>query len=434
MAARLHKDGVLKTYEEPKGRDAGWPDFGKDSHKDQSKNTTGRVYHVGDEPYSMLTTGQVQYYRELPIEMQDIKLKTASIIKAIREYMPDDAFERYLEHFTANIDKPEYKSALRKSYENIPEQFKSYRGRVSDDKFREVVASGHANMIRDAAGRSQLALESGKDPELLLTIAIYQAAQASYVKKLGEAIASHPDITADEKDNARAVISSPFRQFGTSLLFAGLVPLVRLANLDLPPEEGEGKDARMRRSIKAGWEQFFDNRVLTRTYESKDVMPETPGGKTEMTCPAINILRESCRRGSMEKIHEHVCSHRNELAQELKQVKAVAESIVTHEPQPDIKQEQAAAMPSEDTHPPASCPMRAVKKGFTAMLLGATAMLPGHDMKPQERPNHEPAPKVQRHEELPRDKRPPKFLKPKWADNVLEHKEQKKDESPDLKR
>ncbi|NBO19221.1 MAG: hypothetical protein EBV03_08375 [Proteobacteria bacterium] len=69
LATRLHRNGVLKTYEQPQGRDAGWYLFSKESHRDASKNTPGRVYHVGDEPYSVLTTGQLTYYREVDITL-----------------------------------------------------------------------------------------------------------------------------------------------------------------------------------------------------------------------------------------------------------------------------------------------------------------------------------------------------------------------------
>jgi len=269
IARRLHEEGVLQTYEKPLGRQTGWHHFCKRSHKLGDKDTPGLVYHDGDEPYNELTTRQVSYFKSIDPKHEDLKLKTASVMKAITHYMPEKEFAAYLQFFTENLNLPSHRAALGKAFGNIREQLfhEEYEPEmicVAD--LEKLIVMGNSNAIRENLKYSTLNYEAVKNPELMLSLAIYQAAHMTYLDQLHAAINADQDISPDEKDNAMAVITEPFKQFHTSLLFATMAPLTLLARYNMGVVPGKTEDELMKQAISTAWGQFFDNKVLTRTY------------------------------------------------------------------------------------------------------------------------------------------------------------------------
>ncbi len=430
QAQRLHDSGALKAYDTPLGAKNDWHGFCKNTHKDAEKNTPGLVFHAGDEPYSALTTPQVQYYREINPKPADLKLKMASVMKGIRAYMPDKDFDQYLEHFTQNLKTRENREALRHSFEKIGDQLSTYNARVTTDELRILEQKGDGAKFKAALGSSELSAQAGKRPEMLLTIAIYQAAQASYVTHLNEAIQKSTVIPDGDKDNANAVCTGPFYQYSTSLLFATMVPLTALARMDMAPKPGQSEDELTRQSITDGWDRLFDSKVLTRIYSEKEVPPEKPGQKVEYTCPAINQLRAARANGSLEKVYDFVSSHRKELKTEVQEAYAATGAIRT--PSPSEEKQKSAEAPAsvkdlgamKDVLPvpagtvalPAKCPMSKMRAGGYVALALAASMIPGHDNINSAEKKPEARQRINR----------------KWADDVDARKaDAPKDRSPD---
>lgn len=426
IALRLHESGAMKTYDVPQGQKCPWPQFSKSGHDTAVKNTPGQIFHIGDAPYLVSTQGAVEYHRDVPIRHEHIKQMTASVIKALRAYMPSEDFEQYLADFRAHVTDKQNMAYIRQAMHEMADQLSAYGERVPTETLRELEKAGDPDKFRYALLKAQISEGAAEYPELLLTTMIVQATQSSYLDKLSAAIQRHPSITDDEKENAREVIAKPLRQFKIALLHATMVPLTLMSHEEMPPD-GRSQDKRMMDAISAGWDRFFDARTLVHRIDAKNLGEPENTGKLEMTCPAINALRELRDSKAMERTYEHVVTHRAELAGLLNEVYDYAKAKITTQNDLPLERQQQRDMSHREE--PSRCPMRHVKKGFTAMVLGAAAMLPGHDVRPsQERPSREPTPMVQRHEELPHDKRPPKFRKPKWADDVLEQKFQKKDE------
>jgi len=387
IAAELHSSGAMQTYAKPKGVERGWSEFSKDAHEPEldfdnfdyevektkpphPKDKPGLVFHPGDEPYNVLTTGQAQYYKDIDISEDDIKLRMASVIKAIKAYFPEDKFSGYLQYFTENLHKREHQEALKRAYENIPEQLR-HSERITDKKLHKLIAAKDPNEIRDGIGASEAALRALEKPELILSIAIYQAAHISYLKELSKAINASRSISEDEKENANAVMKAPFRQFKSSLLFLSMAPLTILAREEMP-ENSPPEDESMNKAISAAWRKFFEMNLLTRSYEENEIAPNKAGNKAEMTCPAVNLLRGAQAGKHLENTYQYVATHRKELATQLSDVTKIGQNIITNGPRSDIPGLEW----SFDEEPPK--PTFLHKLGISAMLAGAS-LLPGHD-------------------------------------------------------
>jgi len=331
IATDLHERGVLKTYDKPLGRERPkWNQYVKKSHASgRGKNKPGLVQHVGDEPYSELTTAQVQAYRDIDPDAEDLKLKSASVIKAIRAYMPEDKFAEYLAFFTANLKKPSHRAALQIAYNNISEQLAFDDERKTLNDMEKIIQDGKPNLIREALPQSTIAFELVEKPELMLTLAIYQAAHMTYVDQLRAAIKDHKEITPDERDNANAVLDGPFKQFRMSNIFSGIAPFIMMERVHLgEATAGQSEDAMMKQAIAGGWTRFFESKVLTREYKPNEIPPAKDGDPAKLVCPAINHLKGSQQAGSLEKIYDYVAEHRKELKKELKEVKQATTGAV----------------------------------------------------------------------------------------------------------
>ena len=323
LATRLHEDGTLKTYDTPRGKARGWEGFAKTGHCPfaEHKDTPGQVFHIGDEPYSALTTPQVSYYNEIPIQQADIALKVASVRSAIARYMPTKDFETYLTYFVANLHNPSHKEAMKRSLENIRDQvFAPHHDEWLDEEQTHTLLLGDdSNAIRDGLGRSVLLKDAKKHPEMVLGIALYQAAHMSYLSQLDAAIKRNPAITEDERNNAGYTITSPMHQFTSSLLFSSLLPLALFEHRERCFEEGtEAQQANsandMKIAIHKGWEKLFDKKVLIRTFNEVQIKPqENERGGGQMECPARKHMQESMQHGLVEKAIDHVFNHRKEM-------------------------------------------------------------------------------------------------------------------------
>ena len=191
-----------------------------------------------------------------------------------------------------------------------------------------------------------------------------------------------------------------------------MIPLTLMARKEMQ-DTGKPEDELMVEAISGAWKGFFDTRVLTRDYPPKEITPDKPGQKVELTCPAMRMLRNSQAQGSVEKIYEYVATHRQDLAGELKQVANAAQQITTkpslddglslreqrlraeqaeHDQAGEVNQSGEATQHTADKSradegtPPAQCPMGFVRKLRLATALTGSLLVPGHDM-PQ--PKHE---------------------------------------------
>ena len=321
LAQKLHDSGALKTYDKPKGCPMKWGAWAKEGHNTPAKDTPGEIHHLGDEPYSQMTSPQLLHNHLFIPRQSHINQKTQSARDAIAAYFPEDGFAEYLEYFRASLDEPSHKGALIMSISNIKEQLTmpKEKDRASIKEVKKVMVEGDSNKIRATLAYSDLALDAPHHPELLLAVAVYQAAHVTYLSQLEAAINRNPNISEDERENAKYVVEGPFSQFRNSLVFASIAPLTLLHYREMSEDAGQDpnttKDpARMKEAIGKGWEDFFDKKVLKRTYNEEQLPPEgNEKGGGQIFCPAIKHLQETKQRGQVEGLVDFVHEHKAEL-------------------------------------------------------------------------------------------------------------------------
>jgi len=169
--------------------------------------------------------------------------------------------------------------------------------------------------------------QAHKHPELIATLAIYQAAHDAYLERL-QGVLSHPDadyLGAEEQGNARLVIEGPFQTFKTFSAFSTLLPLILLKRDELLVTDGSASDPQLTdQAIAAAWETFFGKRLLRRNFDSGD----------RMICPANQYFRYAKDHQQLERIFHFVTKYHDTpvMAELLKDARTVAlKAIVSAE-------------------------------------------------------------------------------------------------------
>jgi len=277
----------------------------KTPHTNPDKNTTGTMWHVGDEPYHGVADRIMHSFesngKTSDIRQHHLNDKMRSINKAIQHYMPDDAFSDYLAFFMENLDRPLHREALNKSFMFMARQippmpkggdpldsaFKPPIPSELADVFLSDMGSNRPNDARDLIGSLHVRKDLSQHPDLVLTLAIFHAAHNAFVSQLDAAFDRAKEsktITEDEHDNAHFTVNSAsFKQFDIFLLFSSMAPLV-----------------------VHEYNKLSDDIADEATRKKQAKKPE--GGGIQ-TCPAHQHLRASKNMQLLETTFDYVDQH-----------------------------------------------------------------------------------------------------------------------------
>jgi len=339
IVQKLHNDGVLKSYDEPKGiAHPEWEAGSKKAHNDPRKNVPGTIWHVGDEPYSILTTQELSHFKDLGLDQRDISMKSTSIRAAINAYIPKDKFADYLEYFRTHLDDSGIQFSVRGSLREMYGQLNKHQS-YTRSEYDALLSDGTGNdWVRSATATSKIHWTAENYPELVLSMAIYHAAHQCYISELYKAIQQHPDLNEDERENGIFTLSTrSFSQFHFFLLFQSMLPLTihayekdhpTLQNPDAPlPQVNAETGAvifkqkvepqpvdhdRMRKAIGEAWGVMFDHDFLTRHYSEAGSTPKRDGSEptvAQQTCPAKGHLQAAMKQQTLEGMYDYVVAN-----------------------------------------------------------------------------------------------------------------------------
>ena len=269
---------------------------------------------------------EVKKYDGRPdIQQHHITDKMRSINKAVKHYMPDDAFSKYLSFFMQNLDRPMHRAALDNSFRHLKDQLDPI-GSPEDPDFKPPYPSDLGDILfSDMQGKkpnearglanSLFARKNLCDhPDVVLTLAIFHAAHKGFISQLDAAFNRAKEtqtITEDEHDNANFTVNSvSFKQFDILLLFSTMAPLIMHEYKKLN-SVSEDEATQKKQAIGNAWELFFTQRMLTRDYDSKSILPteKNPEGGGAQTCPAHQHLKASKDMNLLETTFDYVDQH-----------------------------------------------------------------------------------------------------------------------------
>jgi len=248
------------------------------------------------------------------------------------------SFGRYLEFFADNLAKRvDYQDALNIALGNMMHQFSDGIKRMDDPGRPDVeyLRGGIIEVIlegilkRDSmpklpendlgTGKSVSAvnrilgsdpiLDKAEDyPEIVLAVAVYQAAHIAYLEEFDAALdrnekleeGNEKKLLPEELKNARYVIKEPFRQFYEFIIFRGGILTLFLLMADKIKHDGgmDGKDrvSGLQKAITEGWPLVHNPLHLLRTRD----FVAAGGGHLSAFCPAAGLMAQAQRDGYLE--------------------------------------------------------------------------------------------------------------------------------------
>lgn len=301
--------GALKTHPKPKGVEhPEWPHWAKPQHRSGRARNLGCVEFIGDEPYTEPTPRQVENYRDISLDQEVIRLRSASVREAIDYYVPPLAFEAWLNFFVGSLDRPSHYDTLYNTLDHIPEQMNMRPpSRIAPAAVVRKYLDRGPDLARYVLSFSEHFRQAPNHPDILLTIAIYQAAHHCFLERVQGALHnSHRTraISTEQWQNALHVFEHPLKQFDDFLIFATLLPLILLRrNEIIDSADPRATDATWaaRTAITEGSALFLEKRLLRRNLSNGD----------RMICPANRHLRWSIQRRQFERLHTFVIANQS---------------------------------------------------------------------------------------------------------------------------
>lgn len=394
IVRELHGNEVFKTYDEPKGpvvnadRD---PRYKITHGHNHAKNEPGRRHHLGDQPFDGTVSGaffntDAKTRNPMQPSQREILDKTRSIQEAIKKYVPQDKFVQYVRYFSENLHKPENAELVQQSFANMAEQL-GFVARASEeftidneqlDRFISLQTTqsrqeqmgdllkvrepnlpkfedgtpNHAIALRaiGVVGVSKNLRHAPEFPELLLSLAVFQAAHIGYRREMQNAVdrAAEPQgdlpplIDQDEHENATAVVQESLRQFDVFLIYSGLLPLILMEHekLSRTPGLSLDEDSQTRMAITNGWQAFFKGQVLRSDTLSNGApaSKEYESERLTSVCPAKPHLRGLQSDGMLEAIFSGVTAHRDILQDQIDMAGNYAEKILSGQEVPELNE------------------------------------------------------------------------------------------------
>lgn len=392
VVQELHNDGVFEDYDEPKGTAVAGdrnPRYKITHNRNHAKNTPGLRYHIGDQPNDVAISSavaDVNSRNPLQPRQRELLDKTRSLQEAIKFYIPKDKFAHYVRYFSENLHLPENRELLQQSFANMAEQLGFVDGypaetKLDNDQLERFIGAvttqsrlekmddmlanwaphllkfedgtpNYAAGLRAATvlGMSKALYNAPEFPELLLSLAIFQAAHSGYRQEMQKAVDKAaigqgnlpPLISRDEHENATAVVQESLRQFDIFLIFSTLLPLIIMEHekLSKTPGLAMDEDAKTRQAITNGWADFFKGQLLrsdtlsNAAYTSKDYESE----RLTMVCPAKPHLRAMQAEGMLEAIFDGVKAHRDVLQDLIDTAGDYAEKVLSGQEVPELKE------------------------------------------------------------------------------------------------
>lgn len=298
----------------------------------------GFTDHVGDLPYqnvrSVLALQGKTEYGDLPITQDDTDLLVLSVSEAIKFYMPDEVLFEYIRFFMNNLQLRSNRDLLYEAIDNISWQF-NFKGKAGEfpnardtletpEDFQDGIP--RQTIIRDP----ELLSQAANEPEMLLTLAIFQAALASYVEQFKGAverseILSIPEYKRERK-NALQVLTSRFQEFAEFVIFPtfGGLAAEEMHKIKMADGGETIPEAQYREAIHVAWRTFFRTGILSSEVKpSGKATGEAENGpglgedeeenKIHIRCPVFRSFGSAMQEEILEEIFEHVNSH-HELA------------------------------------------------------------------------------------------------------------------------
>lgn len=291
------------TFGEPRGEPhTDWPSWTKQTHPtSEQPRIPGCSHYIGDPPYDEQTPRQIRLYNDFDITPDDLRHKSATIREGISYYIPPEAFESWLGSFVRGLEWPSRQRVVRKSLENMYEQFnvgpepKVYPEELVRDQ-----------LLQDDPGASRLYLmlsetryKALQHPELVLALALYQGAHGAFLNGLKAVLTLSKEASAEEIDNAQLLIDGPFQVFNTFVAYSVFLPLVILQHNEAIKEHDSNADVTSQ-AISKAWEVFFKKRLLRTDFP----------GNGRMICPANQHFRHTKDKRLVERLHAFVVDNR----------------------------------------------------------------------------------------------------------------------------
>lgn len=349
LVTDLHANGIFATYDEPKGetKDEPYP-FHKITHEtNHAKNTRGLSAHLGDQPYHV---GVGNRAVELQPHQKEITLKTRAIQDALKHYVAPERFAAYVRYFSENLNLQDHQSAVDNALRNMrrqvlprdtfdsrftPEEVQTYidaqttntrlqKLDTSLEAFKTGNDSSHYRMLRsiDFMAQSDEITQLSEHPELMFTLAVFQAAHITYREQLIEAIrraytpqAEESLLSEDEYENAISVAHFSLRIMPEFFIFGTLAPLVVHEFNKLQEQDPTDKHEQMAQAIANGWQAFFKAGMLkTDIFSTEGFDSEKyEEGRVTVLCPAKSHFRSTQQTGLLEALYEAVIQHQDAL-------------------------------------------------------------------------------------------------------------------------
>lgn len=358
LITNLRDQGVFKTYAEPRGKaHPDWPEASKMIHfedeDNEGRNIAGTSAHMGDEPYKVQTRALMQDENatHLP-DGRDVALKVQVTREAIAHFMPEAGFRRYLDDFVAHLDRPGNRAAYAEALVNMRRTMRAQFKRETGE-FESLLQHRPTTGDTVRSGMAEMTALKHLDhyPQLVATIAIYQAAHASYLEDLRSYLATEVQMSAEEHDNAMAAVNNDsIDQLKDFVIFPNYMPLVvyayehpdRARALGCPRHAGtqieggarsEGSwkvpvdHARMSDAIGTAWDVFFTQRVLHTTFKQ----PQTP---VKEVCPAHPHLLHAKDTAVLQDIYSKVIAQDGKLAPFVEEARIAAEALAARNSNP----------------------------------------------------------------------------------------------------
>lgn len=307
VVTRLIANGTCELFDQPRGTPRpDWPEWAK------PEGVPGTVRFIGDEPYAEVTPRQKNTYHDFDPDSEIIRLRSASVRKAIANYVPSKAFAEWTtDHFMNSLDVPAYYYAVINSLECVPTQFnmRPPHRQASDEVVRKYLDRS-PNVGRYALSLSRVLHDAPDYPDVVLTMALFQAAHKPFLANVegGLYIAQlEGHINGEQLDNAMSVLRGPFMQFQNFVVHATLLPLVLLEYKRLTGNNPEAARLLTRREVMPialhdAWQVFTQKRLLRRDFADG----------SRMICPANQHLAAAKEARLLETIYATVLDRRTE--------------------------------------------------------------------------------------------------------------------------
>jgi hypothetical protein len=298
---------VLRSFEKPQGTPRpGWPDWVKESHPSGADRVPGCRHFLGDPEFDEPVPRQLLQFHDFEITPEDIRNKSIALREAIGRYLPPAEFEVFMGLFVDGYDLLGNQTNIRASLKNIYTQFNVREPKLGvfpEAIVRERLVDTEAEDLRTYLVLSDTRFRAVDYPELVVALALFQAAHVTYLKNL-RAVAERSEASEEELGNMQLLFDTHFRVFGEFLIYSVFMPLVILQHDDIIREgETSGQEA-MTRAISQAWEIFFRKRLLRTNFKS------TAGAR--MICPANHHLRHSRERRWIEGLYQFVVDNRHD--------------------------------------------------------------------------------------------------------------------------